>query len=154
MTNDFRKVPDIEQRVLDAVRRRTPTGVNHQIQSLQQKFLDDSLYTVSFDGPEQNGEVPSYNNRVYVTKNSIEAYGHDEFLIQVVGARHSRSFYDIFANSDVISGVIALVVTILIVPSFIVSYWTATAIDVPVWITSGWLLILGFYFGKASGRTD
>ncbi|MCV3737764.1 hypothetical protein OCK02_16265 [Rhizobium sp. TRM96647] len=113
------------------------------------------LYTVSFDGPGANGEeTVSYNNRVYVTKRSIEAYGHDEFLIQVVGARHARSFYDIFANGDVVSGIIALVVTVLIVPTFIVSYFTSTVLEVPDWITSGWLLILGFYFGKASGRSE
>lgn len=149
---DFRKAPDIEQRVVDAVKKRTPVGINHRITSVQQRFLDGSLYTVVFDVPD--GEPSGYNNRVYVTKAAIEPYGHDEFLIQVVGARHSRSFYDIFANGDVVSGIIALVVTILIVPTFIVSYFTSTAIDVPDWVTSGWLLILGFYFGKASGRSD
>jgi hypothetical protein len=152
---DLRKAPDLEQRVLDAVKKRTPSGVNHQIVTVQQKFLDGLLYTVSFNGPAPEGvDAPSYTNRVYVTKDSIEAYGHDEFLFQVVGARHSRSFYDIFANGNVVSGIIALVVTVLTVPTFLASYFTTTAIVVPDWITSGWLLILGFYFGKASGRSD
>tara|TARA_R110002020_G_C16173321_1_gene764251 strand:- start:543 stop:1007 length:465 start_codon:yes stop_codon:yes gene_type:complete len=152
---DLRRAPDIEQRVIDAVKRRTPGAQNHQITGVQQKFLEGMLYTVGFDVADPNGGRPSsFNNRVYVTKSAIEAYGHDEFLIQVVGARHSKSFYDIFANGDVVSGIIALVVTVLIVPSFIVSYFTTISVDVPDWITSGWLLILGFYFGKASGRSD
>ena len=152
---DFRKLQNLEERVVEAVKKRTPTGINHTIQSVQQKFLDGSLYMVAFDILDpQTGQSNSYSNRVYVTKTSIEAYGHDEFLFQVVGARHSRSFYDIFANGDVVSGIIALVVTILIVPSFIASYWTGSQVSVPDWITSGWLLILGFYFGKASGRSE
>lgn len=152
---DLRKVGDLEQRVIETVRRRTPNGRNHQILSVQQKFLDGVLFTVGFDGDTPEGEPQlSYTNRVYVTKNAIEAYGHDEFLFQVVGARHSRSFYDVFANGDVVSGIIALVVTILIVPTFVASYFTAAPVEVPAWVTSGWLLILGFYFGKASGRSD
>lgn len=152
---DLRKAANLDELVIDAVKRRTPDAANLRILNVQQRFLDGSLYTVGFEGEVgENDQRTRYTNRVYVTKHSIEAYGHDEFLIQVVGARHARSFYDIFANSDVISGVIALVVTILIVPTFIVSYWTAAAIEVPSWITSGWLLILGFYFGKASGRVE
>jgi hypothetical protein len=99
---------------------------------------------------EMNFDLSANN---HVTKHSIEAYGHDEFLFQVVGARHAKSFYDVFANGDVVSGIIALIVTILIVPSFLASYFFQTVIVVPDWITSGWLLILGFYFGKASGRS-
>ncbi|WP_165447393.1 hypothetical protein [Rhizobium ruizarguesonis] len=152
---DLRKAADLEEQVLQAVRRRTPIGTTHRIDSVQQKFLDGILYTVGFDVPDAAGGPPiSYSNRVYVTRSSVEVYGHDEFLFQIVGARHSRSFYDIFANGDVVSGVIALVVTILIVPSFIASYYTGSQIAVPEWITSGWLLILGFYFGKASGRSN
>jgi hypothetical protein len=153
--SDIRKVPDLEERVLAAVRRRTPQAENLRIVSVQQKFIDGILFTVAFDGlTDANGVRPSFTNRVYVTKDGIEAYGYDEFLIQVVGARHARSFYDIFANSDVVSGIIALVVTILIVPTFFISYFTEVTIAVPDWITSGWLLILGFYFGKATGARD
>ncbi|MBB2795820.1 UNVERIFIED_ORG: hypothetical protein GGD58_004719 [Rhizobium pisi] len=150
---DYRKASNLDDQVLQAVGRRTPVGQNHKIENVQEKFLDGMLYTVNFEVTDPLGGTPTnYSNRVYVTKNSIEVYGHDEFLFQIVGARHSRSFYDIFANGDVISGVIALVVTVLIVPSFIASYLTGTTIAVPDWITSGWLLILGFYFGKASGK--
>ncbi len=151
---DLRRAADLDQQVVGAVSRRTPVGQNHQIQGVQAKFLDGILYTVSFEIPDPNGGAPgNYTNRVYVTKHSIEAYGHDEFLFQVVGARHAKSFYDVFANGDVVSGIIALIVTILIVPSFLASYFFQTVIVVPDWITSGWLLILGFYFGKASGRS-
>jgi hypothetical protein len=131
---DLRKAPNIEALVIDAVKQRTPQAQNLRIEGRQPKFLDGLLYAVAFDlQPDPvTGVVPSYANRVYVTRNNIEAYGHDEFLLQVVGARHSKSFYEVFANGDVVSGIIALVVT----------------------ITSGWLLILGFYFGKASGRSD
>lgn len=152
---DLRKSADLDARVIDAVKRRTPNAENIRIFSVQQKFLDGSLFTVGFEGvPEADGTRPAFTNRVYVTKHTIEAYGHDEFLIQVVGARHARSFYDIFANGDVVSGIIALVVTILIVPTFFLSFFTSSPIAVPDWITSGWLLILGFYFGKASGRSE
>ncbi|MGO7575910.1 hypothetical protein ACC699_13645 [Rhizobium ruizarguesonis] len=149
---DLRKSPDIEQRAINAVKTRTPQSTDHRVSGVQQKFLDGVLYTVGFLVPD--GDPNGYHNRVYVTKNTIEAYGTDDFLLQVVGARHARSFYDIFANGDVVSGIIALVVTVMIVPSFIVSYFSATHVDVPDWITSGWLLILGFYFGKASGRAE
>lgn len=151
---DLRKAPDVEGMVIESVKRRTPGATNYSVQSIQQKFLDGLLYTISFDVNDEGGIPKGYYNRVYVTRKAIEAYGNDDALFQVVGARHSRSFYDIFANGDVVSGIIALIVTVLIVPSFIVSYWTATVVRVPEWITSGWLLILGFYFGKASGRSD
>ncbi|TIU00971.1 MAG: hypothetical protein E5W55_01590 [Mesorhizobium sp.] len=152
---DLRKDPNLDEKAVAAVQRRTPHAENIRIFNVQQKFLDGILYTINFDGPPDDaGQRPTYTNRVYVTKQTLEAYGHDEFIFQIVGARHSRSFYDVFANSDVVSGIIALVVTVLIVPTFIVSYWKGTSIAVPDWITSGWLLILGFYFGKASGRRE
>jgi hypothetical protein len=152
---DLRKVPDLDQRVIEAVRGRTPQGENFSILGLQLSFLDGRLYTVGFQGPpDDDGRRISYFNRVYVTKRSIEAYGHDEFLIQIVGARHSRSIRDLFANTEVVSGIIAVLVTVAIVPTFIISQFTGADVPVPTWITSGWLLILGFYFGKASGAKD
>ncbi len=151
---DLRKASDLDDRVINAVARRTPGATDVKILQVQEKFLDGILYQVGFIVTNSNGQSEPYFNRVYVTKNSLEAYGHDEFLFQIVGARHSKSFYDIFANGDVVSGIIALTVTVLIVPSFIASYFLQSAIAVPDWITSGWLLILGFYFGKASGKTQ
>ncbi|MDG4898300.1 hypothetical protein P9272_32725 [Mesorhizobium sp. WSM4976] len=152
---DLRKATNLDEQVIAAVVRRTPDSANHRIVNVQQHFLEGILYTVLFEGvPDPAGNRPTFTNRVYVTRNAIETYGHDEALLQIVGARHSRSAYDVFANSDVVSGIIALIVTLFIVANFIVSYRTATLIPVPEYITSGWLLILGFYFGKASGRTD
>lgn len=73
----------------------------------------------------------AYVNRVFVRKNGIEVFGHDDDLFRIVGETHSRSFYEIFANGDVVSGIIALVVTILIVPTFLLSFWTGVAVTVP-----------------------
>ncbi|MCY1312873.1 hypothetical protein D9M70_633400 [compost metagenome] len=72
----------------------------------------------------------------------------------MVGARHSQSSYDFLANGQVISGCIALIVTLLVVPTYIASFFTEKIIEVPDWISSGWLLILGFYFGKATSSND
>jgi hypothetical protein len=49
-----------------------------------------------------DGPLGDYINRVFVRKNSIEIYGHDDDLLRIVGATHSKSFYDVFANSDVV----------------------------------------------------
>lgn len=152
---DFRKANDLNDQVLEAVNRRTPAAENLSILSVQDKFLDGKLFTVGFESPpDPEGVRKSYVNRVYVTKYSIEPYGHDESVLQIVGARYSRGWYDFFANGQVISGCIAIIVTILVVPAYLVSYVAGTVIEVPNWITSGWLLILGFYFGKASTSDD
>ncbi|WP_156417921.1 hypothetical protein [Aureimonas sp. AU4] len=152
---DYRKAPDRDDLVIEHVRRRTANCINHTIYMTQERFLDGVLLTVGFDGPEQeDGARARFINRVFVQRRSINVYGHDDDLLRIVGEVHSRSFYEFFANGDVVSGIIALLVTIMIVPSFIASYWTGSEISVPAWITSGWLLILGFYFGKASSKPD
>ncbi|MCD7108763.1 hypothetical protein LRX75_06875 [Rhizobium sp. DKSPLA3] len=148
-------VPGVAEKVIEAVKRRNPAAINLMIQTVQSNFLGGELYTVAFDMPDgEIGPIPAYNNRVYVTKKTIEVYGNDIFLLEVLGAKHSKSLFEFLANGDIVSGIIALAVTVLIVPSFLLSHITSSQISVPDWITSGWLLILGFYFGKASGRGE
>ena len=151
---DMRKAPNLQDLVFEKVALRTPAAQNLRVMNVQNRFLDGVLFTVGFQLPAPNNTLTDHNNRVFIRKNSIDVYGFDEDLLRIVGQTHSKSFYEIFANGDVVSGIIALLVTILIVPSFIVSFYFSKEIAVPEWITSGWLLILGFYFGKASGRSS
>jgi len=150
---NFLKAPNLEELVHTQVRQRSPRAENIRTIHMQQ-FLDGKLYTVVFDAPNDAGEVKNWVNKVFARKNSIAAFGHDHELITIVGQTHARSFWDFFANSEIVAGVIAVVVTIMILGSYVISLREGSPNTPPEWITSGWLLILGFDFGRASGRSS
>ncbi len=89
---DLRKAADLPAQVLERVRSRTPNGNNHHVVSVQDRFLNGSLYTVAFEITGADGLVASYFNRAYVTKRAITVYEHDNELLTIVGEVHSRSF--------------------------------------------------------------
>ncbi|RJG45862.1 hypothetical protein [Mesorhizobium sp. DCY119] len=152
MIND----PNIEQRVVAAVKNRTPNANNVRILTMQRKFLKGSLITISFDGDPDptTGQIQSYINRVYVHGNSLDVYGHDDALMAIVGETHVSSTWEIFGNTKVVSGIIATLMTVVVMVIVGVSMYRGTEIIVPDLISSGWLIILGFYFGKMGSKED
>lgn len=149
--SDFRSIPNLSDVVIERVKERQPNIQNPRVIFIQDPFLNGKLFSVSFDLQHQDGTITSHLNRAYVQKRRIQIFGFDEEIFRIVGETHSRSFYDTFANTDAVSGIIAIVVTLLVVPSFLIAAATGHSISIPDWISSGWLLILGFYFGKSSG---
>lgn len=148
--------PDIDSKVLEAVGRRTPQANNSRIVNVQKRFLKGSLFTVSFEGfPDSvTGVAPSFFNRVYVHGNSLDVYGHDESLLNIVGETHMTSAWELFGNTKVVSGIIASIMTLVVLALVGVSLYRSTAVAIPEIISSGWLIILGFYFGKMGGKDE
>lgn len=144
---------NIEERVFGAVKARSPDAENLKIASVQSKFLDGSLYTVSFDGADQEDNVRSYINRVYVKGKSIDVYGFDDQLLAIVGATHGSGLLSSLSEPRLIASVIALIITALIGIAVSVAFFTETAPIIPDFLSSGFLLILGFYFGKLTNSS-
>jgi hypothetical protein len=147
---------NIEEKIITEVKRRTPDSHNIRIVNTQKKFLKGSLYTVAFDGKADldTGVAPSFINRVYVYGNSIDVYGFDEHLLNIVGATHSRNFLEVFGDTKAISGVIALLMTVIVIVIVTVSVYRGSEIAIPQIVSSTWLVIVGFYFGKLGSKSD
>ncbi|AUQ55171.1 hypothetical protein [Phaeobacter inhibens] len=146
---------DIERRIIEKVSIRSPKAENVKIVSVQSKFLNGALYTVSFDLPGGEGdETNNYLNRVYVHGRNIEVYGHDWELLAIVGATHDLGWLGYFSRPQFITSIIALCVTLFIGVWFMAEIFGDDVGSVPEFISSGFLLILGFYFGKSSTRVD
>lgn len=148
--------PEIEKMVLSAVAKRTREAQNFRIVSLQKKFLDGSLFTVAFEGPPdaKTDKSQSFINRVYVRGKQLDVYGHDEALLNVVGATHSRSYMSMFGETKIVSGIIATLMTILIITISGTNLLRGTGFTLPEAISSAWLIIVGFYFGKLGNHVE
>jgi len=146
----------IETQVIAEVVKRTPGGTNHRIVGVQQKFLKGSLYTVSFDGIPTDGQTPVFFNRVYVHGKNLDVYGFDEHLLAIVGATHDTSFWSHVTEPKSVAAIIAVGVTLLLAAIALVNLHRGEPQTFPEFLTSGFLLILGFYFGKSvgSGNSD
>jgi hypothetical protein len=148
--------PNIEQKVVAAVQRRTPQARNTRIVSVQKRFLKGSLFTAGFElEPDPTtGQSPPYINRVYVHGNSIDVYGLDEALISIVGETHTGSAWEVFGNTKVVSGIIATLMTLVVLIIVGVSIYRGSPIVIPDLVSNGWLLILGFYFGNMGSKEE
>lgn len=145
---------NIEERVFGAVTARSPAAKNLKIASVQSKFLDGTLYTVSFDVEDNDGDIKSFINRVYVKGRSIEVYGFDDQLLAIVGATHGSGILSSLSEPRLIASVIAIAITLLVCVALSIGFFSGTNPEIPDFLSSGFLLILGFYFGKLSNRSD
>ncbi|KQY18170.1 hypothetical protein ASE23_15745 [Rhizobium sp. Root73] len=146
------KKVEIDQEIFLRVVQRTPAALNLKIQHVQPRFLKGSLYTVSFDILQADGETTNYVNRVYVHGRSIDVYGFDDQLLAIVGETHTDSWIDKITSANFVSTFIAVTMTIFIAASYIINFFADRQIEIPDFISSGWLLILGFYFGKSTSK--
>lgn len=154
-TKDAYPSSGIETHVIAEVIKRTPGGSNHRIVGVQQKFLKGSLYTVSFEGiPSDDGQAPAFFNRVYVHGKHLDVYGFDEHLLAIVGATHDTSFWSHLTEPKSVAAIIAVGVTLLLAAIASVNLYRGTPQAFPEFLTSGFLLILGFYFGKSVGSNS
>lgn len=144
----------IETQVIAEVIKRTPGGVNHKIVGVQQKFLKGSLYTVSFEGVAHDGDTPTFFNRVYVHGKNVDVYGFDEHLLAIVGATHDSSVWSRLTEPKSVAAIIAVGVTVLLAIFSCFNLYHGTPQNFPEFLTSGFLLILGFYFGKSVGADN
>jgi hypothetical protein len=135
--------------ILDRVRQRTPGAENLTILNVQPRFLKGSLYTVGFDMPREDGPATSHQNRVYVHGTEIDVYGFDEQLLAIVGATHSSGYLDKIISSNFVSSFIAITITVFMIVLVLIGVVSEESFEIPEFISSGWLLILGFYFGKS-----
>lgn len=149
---NFSKKLDIDKSIFSSVAQRTPGAENLKILHVQPKFLKGSLYTVGFDVIGKDGEQSNYVNRVYVHGRDIDVYGFDDQLLAIVGATHSDSFIEKLMTPDFVSTFIAISMTLIVAFSFISNIAWGKGIEIPEFISSGWLLILGFYFGKSTSQ--
>ncbi|UWR34486.1 hypothetical protein K3759_05180 [Sulfitobacter sp. W027] len=141
------------EKVFSAVKRRSPTAENLKIVSVQNRFLDGSLYTVGFDW-EQQGVTTSVINRVYVHGKSVDVYGFDEQLLAIVGATHGRGITNFIKSPRAVTSMIAISITLLICIHQGTSIYYGSIPEIPEFLSSGFLLILGFYFGKTIHSDD
>lgn len=155
MSNNLKKSPsELEEAVFAQVKLRTPVAENLRILSVQHRFLDGSLYTVGFTGMNETGDDIHYVNRAYVRKNNIEVFGFDDQLLAIVGATHGNSWGSLFSQPQFIASFIAAAMTIAAMSWVIVSIYKGQAVDVPAFLSNGFLIILGYYFGKSAGSSS
>lgn len=145
---------DIEAKIFELVQVRTPGAENLKIISVQQKFLDGSLYTVGFSKTDEAGQTREYINRAYVRKNNIEVYGFDDQLLAIVGATHRNGFGNLFSSPRFMTSLIAAAMTSVIMIWTGLSIYRGAVAEMPTFLTSGFLIILGYYFGKSSNRDE
>lgn len=151
MRNFLKQPPTvIQEQIFSQMLARTPQAENLRIASVQHKFLDGSLYTVAFTGKDPEGTERDYINRAYVRKNSIDIYGFDDQLLAIVGATHGSGIGSLFSSPQFMTSVIAFVMTVAVMIWTGVSLFKGIPLEVPNFLTSGFLIILGYYFGKAS----
>ncbi|MCA0850863.1 hypothetical protein [Salipiger thiooxidans] len=154
MRNLLKLQPEAIQRDIFAqVKARTPQAEDFRIASVQQRFLDGSLYTVAFSTKDPDGSVREYINRAYVRKNAIEIYGFDEHLLSIVGATHGLGVGNLFSSPQFMTSVIAFVMTLAVMVWASVSFLRGEPIEIPSFLSSGFLIILGYYFGKATNSS-
>jgi hypothetical protein len=142
--------PNVEKKVVEAVGKRTPEAQNVRILSIQKRFLNGSLYTVTFDGSAnpETGAPLSYINRVYVHGRNMDVFGHDEALLNIVGATHTKNFSSLFSDTKTVSGIIAIIMTSIVVLIVTIGLINKSGLSVPEPVATAWLIIVGFYFGK------
>ncbi|WP_432284809.1 hypothetical protein SLT36_24380 [Aminobacter sp. BA135] len=143
----------LEAAIFARVKGRTPDADNFKIVSVQSKFLKGSLYTISFTSVGAAGVEGSFINRVYVHGRSIDVYGFDEQLLAIVGATHDIGVFDKIVEPKTVAAIIAIGITLLLIGLSIANLVRGTPQVFPEFLTSGFLLILGFYFGKSVGQS-
>jgi hypothetical protein len=57
---------DLEERIFAKVKARTPLAKDLATRSVQAKFLDSSLYTISWTADDPKADPAGYINRAYV----------------------------------------------------------------------------------------
>lgn len=139
----------IEDRIFSRVKARSPAAENLKILSVQQRFLDGSLYTVGFEANNSEGVLSNYINRVYVHGPRIDVYGFDEQLLAIIGETHGRGLLERISDSKVISGVIATSLTLVFCAFSASAIWRGVPLEVPQALSNSVLIVLGFYFGRS-----
>ena len=143
----------LEGRIFAKVRARTPDAKDPIVRSAQAKFLDGSLYTVAFKIDDPQADPGGYINRAYVHGRTIDIFGNDAELLSIVGSTHGNAFFTRLADPRVVSSIIALVVTVVVCGLSVYATLASKAISLLEFLTSGFLLILDFYFGKSVERS-
>lgn len=144
---------DLEGRIFAKVKARTPLAKDLAIRSVQAKFLDGSLYTISWLMDDPKADPGGYINRAYVHGRQIDIFGNDEELLAVVGSTHGNAFFTRLSDPRVVSSLIAIIVTLVVCGLGVYSILFDKPLNIPEFLTSGFLLILGFYFGKSVERS-
>ena len=144
---------DLEERIFTKVKARTPLAKDLATRSVQASFLDGSLYTVAFMIDDPKADPGGYINRAYVHGRNIDIFGNDEELLAVVGSTHGNAFFTRLSDPRVVSSIIAIMVTLVACGSWVYSMVAGKPLSLPEFLTSGFLLILGFYFGKSVERS-
>ena len=144
---------NLEDRIFAKVRARTPAAIDLVIQSVQAKFLHGSLYTVAWKANDPNAAPEGYINRVYVHGQSIDIFGNDEQLLAIVGSTHGSAFFERLSDPRVVSSLIAIALTLVVCGTWVYALLSERPVNMPEFLTSGFLLILGFYFGKSVERS-
>lgn len=155
MRNLLKQTPTvIQEQIFAQVIARTPNAENLRIVSVQNKFLDGALYTVSFTTNNLDGADVSYINRAYVRKSSVEIYGFDDQLLAIVGATHGNGIGILFSSPQFMTSLIAFVMTLAVIVWTGMSLIQEGSIEIPSFLSSGFLIILGYYFGKAANSSS
>jgi hypothetical protein len=144
---------NLEERIFDKVRARTPGAKDLAVQSVQAKFLDGSLYTISWKIDDPQAAPEGYINRAYVHGRDIDIFGNDNELLAIVASTHGNAFFTRLSDPRVVSSIIAILITVVVCGLYVYATLAERPINPPEFLTSGFLLILGFYFGKSVERS-
>jgi hypothetical protein len=138
-----------EEQILAKVKAQNPKVLNPRIKQTQDRFLDGKLYTVAFEHADQG--TTEFINRAYVHGKNIDIFGFDNELLAIVGTTHGTTFLRRAADPMVVSSIIAMCVTLVVCGLGIYGALAPGVVSIPEFLSSGFLLILGFYFGKSVG---
>ena len=135
------------RRAIDAVAARNADCRNLRVSDVNDKFLEGSLYTVSFE-LDFADETQTYSNRVYITKRDISVYASDSVLLDRIGQIKKENQNFTWSGHDLVSGLIAIVLILTI------CYLALSSKDIPQVLGNALSVILGFYFAKSINRSN
>jgi hypothetical protein len=152
---------DEKQLVLDAVKNRFAAVDRYDLTTTfvveTKPFLLGSLNRVDFkrkDGSDKTvyAWAPELDNRTGKLRGNIEIFDNTDQLIPFVSRAPGRSLniFEKIGPVDIISGLIAILMTITMI--FIVTHQIIyhDTVDIPLVLSNGITVILGFYFGRAT----
>lgn len=153
---DVNEEARIEKRVIDEVARVNANGSKFTLADVQKNFLGGSLYTITFVTGETfpDGTPKEFSNRVYVHGEVLKLFRNDQLLLSILGETHTRSRLAFFGDTKIIAGAIATAMTLLVVWVTLLGIYRGAEIAIPPLVANGWLLIVGFYFGKIGSKID
>lgn len=137
------------QDAVELVRASNPDGSGFHVSNIQKSAVNGAdILWVAFDEPGRGGVF----NYVLKRGKNLDLFRNDNSLINgLIRASSRQSIFSVMFNTQVITGIIALTFISAII--FLVIR-DPDNVRIPEILSSGFALILGFYFGRSSGSRD